>query len=70
MELVLRKRRNLPVQHGDMQLGKLRASYNLPHYSAHNALIDACATAELLLAIATRLDAADSLKLSPYVEYF
>ena len=70
MELVLRKRRELPVQHGDLRLGKLRASYNLPQYTAHNALIDASATAELLLAIAARMDPAESLRLSPYLKYF
>jgi len=70
MELLLRKRRELPVQHGDLQLSKLRTSYSLPRYTAHNALIDACATAELLLAIAARMDPAGSLRLSPYVKYF
>jgi DNA polymerase-3 subunit epsilon len=70
MELLLRKRRELPVQHGDLQLSRLRASYQLPRYTAHNALIDACATAELLLAIAARMDPSGSLRLSPYVQYF
>lgn len=70
MEMMLRKRQDIPVLHGDLQLSKLRASYRLPRYTAHNALIDACATAELLLAIATRMDPAGSLRLSPYVKYF
>ena len=70
MELLLRKRRDLPVQQGDLQLSRLRSSYNLPRYQAHNALIDACATAELLLAIAARMDPVGSLRLSPYVNYF
>ena len=70
MELMLRKRRDIPVQHGDLQLSKLRASYHLPRYTAHNALIDACATAELLLAIAGRMDSSGSLKLAPYTRYF
>jgi DNA polymerase-3 subunit epsilon len=70
MELLLRKRREIPVQHGDLQLSKLRASYKLPRYTAHNALIDACATAELLLAIAAKMDPAGSLQLSPYVKYY
>jgi len=70
MELLLRKRRDQPVQHGDLQLSKLRANYKLPRYTAHNALIDACATAELLLAIAARMDPAGSLQLPPYVKYF
>ena len=70
MELAMRKRRNLPVHHGDLQLAKLRASYNLPGYTAHNALIDACATAELLLAIAQKMDTADSLRLRPHVKHY
>ncbi len=56
MELVMRKRRDQPVKQGDLQLGTLRSRYNLPRYTAHNALIDACATAELMLAIASRME--------------
>ena len=70
MELVVRKRRNLPVKHGDLQLGRLRSSYNLPRYTAHNALIDACATAELALAIAAKMDPSGSLRLRPHTRYF
>ena len=69
MELMMRKRRGIPLQNGDLRLNKLRTGYNLPQYMAHNALIDACATAELLLAIAARMDPAESLKLSPYLKY-
>jgi DNA polymerase-3 subunit epsilon len=70
MELAMRKRRGLPVHTGDLRLDNLRSNYNLPRYKAHNALIDACATAELLLAIAARMDSVESLKLSPYLKYF
>ena len=70
IELAMRKRRNLPVPHGDLRLRKLRANYNLPDYTAHNALIDACATAELLLAIAEQMDPSGSLKLRPHLNYF
>lgn len=70
MEMEIRKRRNLPVQHGDLKLGNLRSSYNLPEYTAHNALIDACATAELLLAIAENTDGTASLSLRPHLSYF
>lgn len=69
MELVLRKRRDQPVQQGDLQLGTLRSRYNLPRYTAHNALIDACATAELILAIASRMDPSSPLSLKPYIRY-
>lgn len=70
LELTLRKRRNLPIHHGDLQLARLRANYNLPGYTAHNALIDACATAELLLAIAANMDTTDSISLRPHLNYY
>lgn len=70
MELALRKRRDQPVKHGELQLSTLRSSYNLPRYTAHNALIDACATAELMLAIASRLDSSGSLGLQRHIKYF
>ena len=70
MELAMRKRRDLPVHNGDLRLDKLRSSYNLPRYTAHNALVDACATAELLLAIAARMDSSESIELRPHLRYF
>jgi DNA polymerase-3 subunit epsilon len=36
---------------GELRLDALRSAYNLPRYPAHNALADALATAELLLAL-------------------
>lgn len=70
MELALRKRRDQPVKQGELQLTSLRARYNLPRYTAHNALIDACATAELMLAIASKMDSSGSLRLKPHMRYF
>lgn len=70
IEHQLRQRRDLPVRQGDLQLGEIRAAYGLPRYTAHNALIDALATAELLLAIATRLSPGAALELSPYLKFF
>jgi DNA polymerase-3 subunit epsilon len=70
MELALRKRRDQPVKQGDLQLTSLRTRYNLPRYTAHNALIDACATAELMLAIASKMDTSGSLRLKPHMRYF
>jgi DNA polymerase-3 subunit epsilon len=69
IELAVRKRRDLPIGQGDLQLSQLRSDYNLPRYTAHNALIDAFATAELLLAIAARLDREAPLKLSPHLRF-
>jgi len=40
-----------PIQKGDLTLSQSRTRYGLPHFPAHNALTDAIATAELLLAI-------------------
>jgi len=70
MELAMRKRRDQPLKQGDLQLGTLRSRYNLPRYTAHNALIDACATAELMLAIASRMEPSGSLGLRPHLRYF
>lgn len=69
IELGWRKRRDQPVKQGDLQLSKLRSDYHLPRYTAHNALVDALATAELLLAIAARLDREKPLYLAPYLRY-
>jgi len=70
MELVMRKRRDQPVKQGDLRLNKLRSLYNLPRYTAHNALIDACATAELMLAIAAKMEPSGSLELKPHMRFF
>lgn len=69
IELGLRKRRDLPMQQGDLRLGRLRQDYRLPQYTAHNALIDALATAELLLAIVARLDRKNHLDLAPLLRF-
>ena len=42
--------KNLPLRQTVLRLASCRARYNLPPYPAHNALTDALATAELLLA--------------------
>jgi DNA polymerase-3 subunit epsilon len=44
------QRRQIPFKGGDLRLHALCARYNLPRYSAHNALSDALAAAELFLA--------------------
>ncbi|MEH6634624.1 MAG: 3'-5' exonuclease [Halioglobus sp.] len=49
-EKKLLERRDLPIQSGDLRLQACRDRYHLPPYPAHNALLDALATAELLLA--------------------
>ncbi|WP_223789049.1 exonuclease domain-containing protein [Marinicella meishanensis] len=44
------ERQNQPIQPNQLRLFNLREQYHLPRYHAHNALEDALATAELLLA--------------------
>jgi DNA polymerase-3 subunit epsilon len=65
-----RKRREVPVKHGDLQLGRMRGAYGLPRYTAHNALTDAFATAELMLAIAASMEPDAPLKLGPHLKFF
>lgn len=49
-EEALLRRRDQPIKPGDLRLHACRERYNLPPYRGHNALLDALATAELLLA--------------------
>lgn len=44
------ERRQVPLQVNSLRLSSCRTRYHLPDYPAHNALVDALATAELLLA--------------------
>jgi DNA polymerase-3 subunit epsilon len=46
-------RRDRIIGAGDLTLGSCRTRYGLPDYPAHNALSDALATGELLLAQAS-----------------
>ncbi len=46
-------RRDHPIAPADLMLAHCRSRYGLPAYTAHNALCDALATAELLLAQAS-----------------
>jgi DNA polymerase III subunit epsilon len=47
----LLRRRDHPIKPGDLRLQACRDRYGLPHFHGHNALLDALATAELLLAM-------------------
>lgn len=70
IEYRLRRRRELPVRSGDLQLGRIRSLYGLPRYTAHDALNDAVATAELMLAIAAQMEARAGLGLRPHIKFF
>jgi DNA polymerase-3 subunit epsilon len=65
-----RKRRDIPVKQGDLQLGSIRSRYGLPRYAAHNALNDAFASGELMLAIAASMAPEAPLDLAPHIKYF
>ena len=51
-EEAMLRRREQPIMPGDLRLHACRERYGLPPYQGHNALLDALATAELLLAMA------------------
>jgi len=53
LEEAILRRSDVPIKPGDLRLQACRARYNLPTFPGHNALLDALATAELLLAQAT-----------------
>ena len=62
-EKALMTRREQPIKPGDLRLQACRDRYNLPPYPAHNALLDALATAELLIALASHRAAGKSFAL-------
>lgn len=53
----LLRRRGQAIKPGELRLQACRSRYNLPHFHGHNALLDALATAELLIAMAARRSA-------------
>lgn len=62
-EQQLLTRRDRAIKSGDLRLQGCRERYNLPAYPAHNALVDALATAELLLAHLENRDRGGGIKL-------
>jgi len=70
IEYMQRLRRDVVVKQGDLQLGAIRRLYGLPRYSGHNALVDASAAGELMLAIASRMEPNASLQLAPHLKFF
>ena len=57
-------RKNIAYKTGELRLFNLRKTYKLPPYKAHNALLDAIATAELFLAMLPTISAHDNARLS------
>jgi len=66
-ERALLQRRDVPIQSGDLRLQACRDRYNLPPYPAHNALLDALATAELLVAMARHRGAGQTFPLGQLI---
>ena len=62
-EEALLRRRDQAIKPGELRLQGCRDRYNLPHFHGHNALLDALATAELLIAKASHRAAGKGLAL-------
>ena len=63
-EEALLRRREVAIKPGALRLQGCRDRYNLPHFHGHNALLDALATAELLLALASHRSSGGSFTLA------
>lgn len=63
VEQAVLSRRDQPSRAGELRLQACRDRYNLPHFHGHNALLDALATAELLIALASHRSAGHELTL-------
>lgn len=61
------ERQNRAVKSNELRLFNLRASFNMPAYKAHNALMDAIATAELFLAMVTKISPKNNARLSDFL---
>lgn len=60
-------RQGRSYQPTELRLFNLRKMYKLPPYKAHNALLDALATAELFLAMLPTISASDNARLSDFL---
>lgn len=61
--------RNHTIQANDLRLFNLRQNFQLPRYQAHNALLDALATAELFLAMSADMAPAGKAKLNDFLSH-
>ena len=62
----MRRQGKVPAKNG-LRLGSCRTRYNLPDYPGHNALTDALATAELLLAQLTHRSGSGKLSMQELI---
>ena len=63
LELRRQQRRHHVDEKRSLRLSDLRDAYRLPRYNAHDSLVDAIATAELLIAMVTHNDGAKTTRL-------
>ncbi|MDH5396136.1 MAG: hypothetical protein OEW97_07655, partial [Gammaproteobacteria bacterium] len=57
----------IPYKSKDLRLFNLRKKLNMPVYKAHNALLDAIATAELFLAILNDVSPKNNARLKEFL---
>ena len=63
LEMKRRQRRHHVSEKQSLRLADLRELYGLPYYQAHDCLVDAIATAELLIAMVATYDGPDETRL-------
>ncbi|MCK5721040.1 MAG: 3'-5' exonuclease, partial [Gammaproteobacteria bacterium] len=61
------ERQNKSYKNNELRLFNLRQSFNMPAYKAHNALMDAIATAELFLAMVQKMSPKNNARLSDFL---
>ena len=61
------ERQNKAFKGNELRLFNLRMSYNMPAYKAHNALMDAIATAELFLAMVSKISPDENASLRDFL---
>ncbi len=67
IELRRQQRRHHVSENRSLRLGDLREQYNLPYYQAHDCLVDAISTAELLIAMVATHDGPQDTPLSQLI---
>lgn len=64
-----RRRRHHVDENASLRLADLRETYGLPRYGAHDCLVDAIATAELLIAMVAHNDGARATRLGDLLAF-
>lgn len=61
------ERQDQPYKGNELRLFNLRAKFNMPVYKAHNALLDAIATAELFLAMVNNISSYKNARVKDFL---